>query len=73
MSTPTNKARQTSCERCGAVFACNLDGPCWCGEAGPRLPLPTPGTSAYSDCLCRVCLHEVAAGLGEDAPPLTEA
>ena len=53
--------RLTVCERCGAEFGCNLDGPCWCGEEFVRLPLPKPGKSEYSDCLCRDCLREVAA------------
>lgn len=59
-SAPT--PRQMICERCGSAFACTLDGPCWCGAEAVQLPLPQPGdTSGFSDCLCRACLHALAA------------
>ncbi len=55
-------SRQITCERCGAGFSCSVNsGACWCGEEPLRLPLPTPGQSQFSDCLCRDCLRAVAA------------
>lgn len=60
-------SRQTVCERCGAAFGCNLDGLCWCGAEAVRLPLPEPGKSAFSDCLCRKCLREVAEAAANDS------
>lgn len=55
-----SRARPMTCERCGAAFGCNLDGPCWCGEEPYRLPLPEAGKSVYADCLCAACLRDVA-------------
>jgi Cysteine-rich CWC len=62
----TASSRQTICERCGAAFGCNLDGPCWCGEEPVRMPLPKPGESQFSDCLCRSCLRDLATENGLD-------
>lgn len=59
---PVPTPRQMICERCGTAFACTLDGPCWCGAEAMQLPLPQPGdASGFSDCLCRACLHALAA------------
>lgn len=44
------------CIRCGAVFGCamlgEMDGPCWCTELPPAMPVPGKETG----CLCPVCL-----------------
>ena len=64
---PAPTPRRVICERCGTAFACTLDGPCWCGAEAVQLPLPQPGdTSGFSDCLCRACLHALAAGQAKD-------
>ncbi|MDQ8729064.1 cysteine-rich CWC family protein [Bradyrhizobium sp. LHD-71] len=67
MTGPTSQplptgTRQLACARCGAAFACNLNGPCWCGEEALRLPLPGEASpTGFTDCLCRDCLRTVAA------------
>ncbi len=55
------RERRMTCERCGAAFGCTPEGTCWCAEEAVSLPLPKPGTSRFSDCLCRACLRAVAA------------
>ena len=55
--------RQLACARCGATFACNVGGPCWCGQVDVKFPLPKPGEpspTGFDDCLCRDCLQAVA-------------
>jgi hypothetical protein len=55
--------RQLACARCGATFACNVGGPCWCGQVEVKFPLPKPGEpnpTGFDDCLCRDCLQAVA-------------
>ena len=63
VSQPKSGPRQLACARCGVAFACNLGGPCWCGEVGTKFPLPKPGEpspTGFDDCLCRDCLQAVA-------------
>ena len=61
MTNPSEKAARTlTCARCGARFGCDLSGQCWCAEETARLPLPKPGESGYSHCLCRDCLRALA-------------
>jgi hypothetical protein len=67
MTAPPSK----TCQRCNAAFGCGADvGHCWCSEQSFRMPLPKPGVSEFSDCLCPACLRAVAAerGLSRDAP-----
>jgi len=49
--------RTLACARCGAAFACNLAGGCWCADEAFRLPMPT---EAGADCLCPACLRRMA-------------
>ncbi|HEY0301630.1 MAG TPA: cysteine-rich CWC family protein [Rhizomicrobium sp.] len=53
--------RTLTCAHCGATFACDLSGGCWCMAEPYRLPLPEslPGTAAQ-DCLCPACLRKLA-------------
>jgi len=53
-------ARQLMCESCGAAFACDPGGSCWCFEVTERLPLPKTGQSQFKDCLCAQCLATLA-------------
>ncbi|MGT2503829.1 cysteine-rich CWC family protein [Bradyrhizobium guangxiense] len=53
-STP--EPRRLACARCGAEFACDLSGNCWCAEETAKLPMPVAG----EDCLCRECLRKAA-------------
>jgi diphthamide synthase (EF-2-diphthine--ammonia ligase) len=47
------------CPRCGAEFACNPAGDCWCKTEEYMLPIkPMPGIKG---CLCPVCLKRAAA------------
>ncbi|HLZ02606.1 MAG TPA: hypothetical protein VKR55_10710 [Bradyrhizobium sp.] len=48
--------RNLTCSRCGAAFACNPLGACWCKDETVRLPMPVEG----EDCLCRECLRKAA-------------
>ncbi len=45
------------CVRCGALFACDPAGDCWCKHVDVVMPVPEPGTQA--SCLCPECLAEV--------------
>ncbi|MBV8538347.1 MAG: hypothetical protein JO128_22305 [Alphaproteobacteria bacterium] len=47
------------CARCGAEFACDPAGDCWCKDEPFRVPLPK--TDAES-CLCPTCLRAMAEG-----------
>ena len=54
-----------TCQRCNTVFGCGADmAQCWCSEESFRVPLPKPGASEFSDCLCPACLRAVAAASG---------
>ncbi|MDI1344942.1 MAG: hypothetical protein PSV22_12690 [Pseudolabrys sp.] len=57
-AAPDNPSRQLACAQCGAVFACNLAGGCWCAEEPYRVPMPE---TAAQDCLCPACLRKLAA------------
>jgi hypothetical protein len=46
------------CTRCGAQFACDPAGDCWCKDETFRVPLPK--TEAES-CLCPACLKAMAS------------
>ncbi|WP_100178173.1 cysteine-rich CWC family protein [Bradyrhizobium nitroreducens] len=54
---PLQEPRRLACSRCGAEFACDLSGNCWCAEETAKLPMPIEG----EDCLCRECLRKAAA------------
>jgi hypothetical protein len=58
--------RTVTCARCGAAFACNLDGGCWCAAEPYRLPLPT---ATHEDCLCPACLRKAAAQQASSSKP----
>jgi hypothetical protein len=49
------------CPRCGARFACDPDGDCWCKAEPPRRPVP----GAAAACLCPRCL--AAGGKASEA------
>ena len=65
------------CSRCGAGFGCAMadggDGPCWCTELPPAVPVPT----AAAGCWCPACLRahidahidEPARSLGQPGTP----
>ena len=48
------------CSVCGAVFACEPAGACWCKDETFRLPLPDPA-AGHAGCLCPTCLRDRAA------------
>ena len=48
---------RTACARCGATFACEPAGDCWCKHETVRLPMPV----ADEGCLCSDCLRKAAA------------
>jgi len=56
MPDTTLSLRRLACSRCGAEFACDPQGACWCKEETARLPLPVAG----EDCLCPNCLRKAA-------------
>jgi hypothetical protein len=53
--------RRIACARCGAEFACNLNGDCWCTAEPYRLPVPDRDAE---DCLCPQCLRQRAGERG---------
>ena len=60
---PTFGPRQLACARCGKSFACNVGGPCWCGEVEVMFPLPKsgePSPTGFDDCICADCLRALA-------------
>jgi hypothetical protein len=50
---------KSRCARCGALFACGMDGPepCWCAAYPLVMPLP----QADAGCYCPACLAELTA------------
>ncbi len=52
---------RAACARCGAAFACEPAGDCWCKHEPVRLPLPVAGEG----CLCAECLRKAAAKISE--------
>ncbi len=50
-------AAEIACVRCGALFACDPAGDCWCKHVDVVMPVPAPG--AQATCLCPECLAEV--------------
>ncbi len=50
--------RRETCPNCGAGFACNPAGPCWCSEVTPRFAVPAAGEAR---CWCPDCLRRRAA------------
>jgi hypothetical protein len=59
--TETPAPARSACARCGAMFACDPAGACWCAALPRRLAVPT---EAGATCLCPRCLAEA---LGEAA------
>ncbi len=51
--------KRLRCEFCGAEFACNPEGDCWCKHVPAVLPVPDAGAS----CICPCQLKK--AGLEE--------
>ena len=47
-----------ACVRCGASFACDPEGACWCKAEPVRVPMPEAGET----CLCPDCLRAAAVG-----------
>ncbi len=57
MSAPSATATELACMRCGALFACDPAGDCWCKHVDVVMPVPEAGMQA--SCLCPECLAEV--------------
>jgi hypothetical protein len=58
-AVPQNRSGEPSrvaCARCGATFACEPAGDCWCKHEPVRLPMP----AADEGCLCADCLRKAA-------------
>ena len=51
-----DQPQRAACARCGAAFACEPAGDCWCKHEIVRLPMPTAGEA----CLCAECLRKAA-------------
>jgi hypothetical protein len=57
------RPRRLTCERCGSEFDCSRGGSgnCWCEAESYRLPMPLLLEAGhFRDCLCRLCLREIA-------------
>jgi hypothetical protein len=66
----------STCSRCGAQFGCAMadgsDGPCWCTELPPIVPVPVPVPGAPgvdTSCWCPACLRAHIAGAASPPPP----
>jgi len=58
MSTkPATIAAILRCAKCGAEFACDPAGACWCKDESVRLPMPA---GPAESCLCPNCLRATA-------------
>jgi hypothetical protein len=57
MSTSAS-ATTLRCTKCGAEFACDPAGDCWCKDETFRVPLPK---SDSESCLCPTCLKAMAS------------
>jgi hypothetical protein len=55
-ATRTVEPRRAVCARCGASFACDPGGDCWCLYVDVRLPMPVAGET----CRCAECLRAAA-------------
>jgi hypothetical protein len=65
LAPPADPAKpRTACACCGAAFACNPGGACWCAAEPVRLPMPQTDET----CLCRDCLRAEAAAAGANPP-----
>lgn len=49
------------CERCGQSFEC-VGYQCWCGKIGITEQQMDRIEERFTDCLCSVCLKQIAAG-----------
>ncbi|MFY4729190.1 cysteine-rich CWC family protein [Nitrospira sp. BLG_2] len=59
-----------TCERCGQAFQC--DGyQCWCGTIGVTEEHMDWIAARYEDCLCPVCLGQIALGEPGNQPDPT--
>jgi len=62
-ATCHNGEMDTRCVRCGADFACDPDGACWCLKP-PYLPMP----NLDATCLCPDCLARARAAAAPAGP-----
>ncbi len=68
------KAKQKTCEACGAQFECaSLSKPCWCGKVKLNPPALAELKSRYADCLCPHCLNEAARKVSYPAERLSKS
>jgi hypothetical protein len=52
----SNDPVRAACARCGATFACEPAGDCWCKHEDVRVPMPITDEG----CLCAECLRKAA-------------
>jgi hypothetical protein len=57
MSTNVEK----KCPRCGERFSCRQEAECWCAAMRVEPAMLAKLRARYADCLCEVCLQELAA------------
>jgi hypothetical protein len=48
--------RTIKCSKCGAVFSCNPQGNCWCGNLQLSKEQLKTLKLKYKDCLCENCI-----------------
>jgi Cysteine-rich CWC len=53
---------EKKCSRCGKNFSCRQEAGCWCASVRVEAALLGELRARYADCLCEVCLRELAAG-----------
>ena len=57
MSDKPATAATLRCTKCGADFACDPAGACWCKDEAFKMPMPASETES---CLCPNCLRAMA-------------
>jgi hypothetical protein len=62
----TGAPARAACARCGAAFACDPAGACWCAALPRKLKVPT---EAGATCLCPRCLAERIEDAGKGSAP----
>jgi hypothetical protein len=68
----------STCTRCGASFGCAMldgsDGPCWCTELPPVVPVPgAADTATGAGCWCPACLRQHIAQLQKASPDTAQS
>jgi hypothetical protein len=59
------------CSRCGVAFHCKQEARCWCANVRLESAMLAELRARYADCLCEVCLRELATDRSQDSRHVT--